>query len=317
MTILGAFIAVLNIYEFRMFTNYFDKILRQVWPRFVMWDTGMVMIRSGFKRALGPFSHPIVAGYYFSLMAPLAIWCYSDRLYFNKKIGKLVVVLNIIGIMVSISRAPIMGFFLGIIIIFYGWSKNKTAISSIIITTAVIIFLLALPGIIEYSSVTRVTAKTVDQQNVAYRKEMWVAYMEVVFERPWLGWGRFSVPSVKGMKSIDSEYLGIALSSGLIAFSLYIIFLLGMLSKLYLFVRSKSHDDPWGRLSWCLIVGWITAIFTQATVYSGAQTVHYLFMLAGVGQALILSQSEEWLKQKEDVSEIRTISHGFRFKRVL
>jgi len=36
MTFLGAFIAIFNAIEFRMFTNYFDEILRRMWPGYVM-----------------------------------------------------------------------------------------------------------------------------------------------------------------------------------------------------------------------------------------------------------------------------------------
>ena len=43
MTLLGAFVAVLTLVETRLFVNYFDELLRRVWPTYVMWDTGMVM----------------------------------------------------------------------------------------------------------------------------------------------------------------------------------------------------------------------------------------------------------------------------------
>lgn len=303
MTLLGAAVALFNMIEFRMFTNYFDEILRRIWPHHVMWDTGMVMSRWGFKRAFGPFSHPIVAGYFFSLIAPLAIWCYFQNHYRNKNIGRLVVFLNVMGMLVCISRAPVIGFILGLTIIFYGWSMNKAAIMSVALVILTIILMWILPKFIEYISVTRATAETQEQRNMAYRKEMWAAYTEVVMERPYVGWGRFSVPSVKGLKSIDSEYLGIALASGLIALSLYIIFLLGMLLRLVRFAYARSHDDPWARLAWCLIAGWVSAIFSQGTVYSGAQSVQYLFMLGGVGQAVI--------------RELAFIGHGFGFRRVV
>lgn len=316
MTLLGAFIAIFNIIEFRLFTSYFDEILRRIWPRHVMWDTGMVMSRWGFKRAFGPFSHPIVAGYFFALVAPLSLWCYSQKLYYNLKIGKLVVFLNIIGIFVSISRAPILGFFLGLVIIFYGWSRNKAAIMSVLLVVSTILFLLIIPKFIEYASVTRATAETIEQRNVAYRKEMWEAYFEVVMERPYLGWGRFTIPSVRGMKSIDSEYLGVALASGLIALGFYLFFLFGMLVRLLRYAYAGSPDDPWIRLTWCLVAGWVTAIFTQMTVYSGAQSVQYLFMLGGVGQVLVLTAGR-WRPMQKQAGVREYIGHGFGFNRVL
>jgi hypothetical protein len=317
MTFLGAFIAVFMAIEFRMFTNYFDQILRRLWPTYVMWDIGMVLHRWGFKRAFGPFSHPIAAGYFFSLITPLAIWCYFQNFYRKKNIGKLVVCLNALGLIVALSRAPMLGFFMGLVIIYYGWSQNKAAIMSIVLLMAAVVLMLAVPKFIEYASVTRATAETDDQRNVAYRKEMWEAYTEVVLERPYLGWGRFSVPAVKGMKSIDSEYLGVALASGLLALGFYLVFLFGMLFRLVQFAGRASHIDPWARLTWCLIAGWVSAIFSLATVYSGAQTVQYLYMLGAVGQVLMLTPQLHRSSVETKTHSPELADHPFHFIRVI
>ena len=316
-TFLGAFIAVFNMYEFRMFTNYFDEILRRIWPTSVLWDIGMVLKRWGFKRALGPFTHPISAGYFFSLITPLAVWCYFHNVYRNKNIGKLVIFLNTMGLIVAMSRAPILGFFIGLIIIYYGWSQNKAAIMSIVVLVAAVILMAAVPKFIEYASVTRATAETADQRNVAYRKEMWQAYTEVVLERPYLGWGRFTVPAVKGMKSIDSEYLGVALAHGLPALGFYLVFLFGILIRLMRFAGRGAHDDPDIRLAWCLIAGWVSALFSQATVYSGAQTVQYLYMLGAVGQVLILSSRTHSISPETKMQSLEFAERRFKFIRVL
>ena len=316
-TFLGAFIAVFNMYEFRMFTNYFDEILRRIWPTSVLWDIGMVLKRWGFKRALGPFTHPISAGYFFSLITPLAVWCYFHNVYRNKNIGKLVIFLNAMGLIVAMSRAPILGFFIGLIIIYYGWSQNKAAIMSIVVLVAAVILMAAVPKFIEYASVTRATAETADQRNVAYRKEMWEAYTEVVLERPYLGWGRFTVPAVKGMKSIDSEYLGVALAHGLPALGFYLVFLFGILMRLMRFAGRGAHDDPDIRLAWCLIAGWVSALFSQATVYSGAQTVQYLYMLGAVGQVLILSSRTHSISPETKMQSLKFAERRFKFIRVI
>jgi O-antigen ligase len=300
-----------------MFTNYFDEILRRIWPTSVLWDIGMVLKRWGFKRALGPFTHPISAGYFFSLITPLAVWCYFHNVYRNKNIGKLVIFLNAMGLIVAMSRAPILGFFIGLIIIYYGWSQNKAAIMSIVVLVAAVILMAAVPKFIEYASVTRATAETADQRNVAYRKEMWEAYTEVVLERPYLGWGRFTVPAVKGMKSIDSEYLGVALAHGLPALGFYLVFLFGILMRLMRFAGRGAHDDPDIRLAWCLIAGWVSALFSQATVYSGAQTVQYLYMLGAVGQVLILSSRTHSISPETKMQSLKFAERRFKFIRVI
>ncbi|MCP4163562.1 MAG: O-antigen ligase family protein [Deltaproteobacteria bacterium] len=299
----GAIIAIFNLIEFRMFTNYFDRILRNIWPSYVMWDLGMVMSRWGFKRAFGPFSHPIVSGYIYAFITPLAIWCYSQNFFKNLRLGKIVLFLNFSGIITSLSRAPMIGFFIGLIIIYYGWSKSKAAISAILVIVITIALIISAPVAIKYASVTRATAIDTEQRNVAYRKEMWQAYTEVVLEKPFLGWGRFSVPSVRGIKSIDSEYLGIALSSGVLALALYLLFLSGTLKTLFNSIHKKDHDDKWARLSWCIAAGWISAIFSQATVYSGAQSVQYLFIIGGMCQALDFNKNKIEKSNKNSISD--------------
>ena len=221
------------------------------------------------------------------------------------------------GIFVSISRAPIMGFLMGLGIIYYGWSNKKVPIAIFYSIMLSVVLLGSLPKIISYVNVTRVTAKTTDQRNVAYRKEMWEAYIDIVRERPVLGWGRFTVPSIRGMKSIDSEYLGVALASGIIALTCYLIFLFGMLIRLFRFAISKGHDDPAGRLAWCLIAGWGSAVFSLGTVYAGGQSVHLLFILGGMGQVLILSAIKEWVPGKEEIRMVPTLGRGFAFVRIL
>ncbi len=317
MTILGAYISVLDLLEFRLFINYFDKLLRQIWPHYVVWDTGMIMIRWGFKRAFGPFSHPIVCGYFFSMIAPLSIWCYFQNHYPKKRTGQFIVVLNILGVVTSLSRAPLIGLFMGFLIIYYGWSKNKALLGVILSSFVGIILIVVVPKFIEYASVTRATATTIDQRNVAYRKEMWEAYIDVAFEQTLWGWGKFSVPKIGGMDSIDSEYLGLALVSGIFALLFYLIFLIGSLIRLFLFVRGKKYDDPWARLAWCMIAGWGSAIFTQATVYSGAQTVQYLFMLGGMGQVIILVSGKKWHSREKQLTKPAFASHGFGFAKII
>ena len=188
---------------------------------------------------------------------------------------------------------------------------------SIVLLVGAVVLMLLVPKFIEYASVTRATAETEDQRNVAYRKEMWEAYIEVVLERPYLGWGRFSVPSVKGMKSIDSEYLGVALASGLLALGCYLTFLFGMFIRLWRFAEKGAHDDPWARLAWCLIAGWGSAIFSLATVYSGTQTVQYLYMLGAIGQVLILSPAVERPGRQPVRTACEPVRHPFGFVRVI
>ncbi len=287
MAALGALVAVANAYESRMFMNLFDEILRNLWPHAVEWDVGFVQSRWGLKRAMGPFGHPIIAGCFFSMMIPLAIWLIRNGCFKNPNWGKLIVFLNILGLLAAISRGPILGAILGGFIIYFGFSRSKSTLLVLSSLIFALTMMVILPKLMTYVSVTRATAETPEQQNAAYRKEMMEAYWEVVTERPWAGWGRYNVPSVDGMKSIDNHYLGVALQSGLIALGGYLTFLLGTLVQLVRHPSRKNEISPQTQLAWCLIASLTGLMFSQATVYSGGQINHYLFMLGGLAQNLL------------------------------
>ena len=285
-TTLGAIIAIFNCLESRFFINVFDEYLRKIWPHYVTWDVGFVMSRAGFKRAMGPFSHPIISGFWFTISLPLAIWNHSEKHFQDTYRGKAVVILNALGLLTSISRGPILGGLVGLLIIYYGWSRNKGTILTVAAVTFSILLMAVLPSFLQYISVTRATAQNIDQQNAAYRKEMLEAYVDVVAERPFTGWGRFSVPVVNGMDSIDNQYMGIALQSGIITLAFFIVFLLWTLKNLYHCSKDSPFQDSHARLGWCLIAGWVSSIFIMGTVYLGGQMIQYLFIMAAIGRAI-------------------------------
>ena len=144
-----------------------------------------------------------------------------------------------------------------------------------------------LPKFIDYISVTRAEAKTVDQENAAYRKEMLDNYFIVIEKKPYWGYGRYTYPIINRQKSIDNEYLFIALTTGLVTLGIYILFMIWVMVILIRFISKRSWDDPNARLAWAILAGWIAAIFTQATVYGGIQTVHYFYMVAALAQVIV------------------------------
>lgn len=284
-SILGAIVAVFMVYEFKFYFNYLDIPIRRIWPYHVPWDG--VMSRYGFKRAAGSFGHPISAGYFFVLSSPIAFWLWRHRHFKKNKHGMLIFGLNILGILTSISRAPIAGMLIGFILIWFGWSKEKKISGGLLIVISIMGLSIILPKFIDYISVTRAEAKTVDQENAAYRKEMLDNYFIVIEKKPYWGYGRYTYPIINRQKSIDNEYLFIALTTGLVTLGIYILFMIWVMVILIRFISKRSWDDPNARLAWAILAGWIAAIFTQATVYGGIQTVHYFYMVAALAQVIV------------------------------
>ncbi len=315
-TILGAIVSFFMLYEFRFYNNLLDSIIRKLWPTWVPWDG--TMSRYGFKRAAGSFAHPISAGYFFAMTAPIAFWLWKQELFKDNRIGLIVFALNVFGVITSISRAPIAGLMLGAVIIWFGWSRTKSLSGTFLTLIAIISLSMMVPKFVEYVSVKRSHAQTQDQENAAYRKEMLDNYLEIIAEKPTWGYGRYTFPVVKGQKSIDNEYLFIAITSGLNNLAIYIAIIVVVLVRLVLFASRHTYDSPQGRLAWVLIAAWVSAIFTQATVYSGMQTTHYFFMIAAISEALVLTRGQAFLPLANPIMNNPKEDHyGYNFSRTL
>ncbi|MBT3630256.1 MAG: O-antigen ligase family protein [Candidatus Marinimicrobia bacterium] len=315
-TVLGAIVSLFMLYEFRFYANFLDSFIRKLWPHWVPWDG--TMSRYGFKRAAGSFAHPISAGYFFAMTAPIAFWLWKQELFKDNRIGLIVFGLNVFGVITSISRAPIAGLLLGAIIIWFGWSRSKSLSGTFLTLTAIAGLSIMVPQFVEYVSVKRSHAQTQDQENAAYRKEMLDNYIEIIADKPEWGYGRYTFPVIKGQKSIDNEYLFIAITSGLYNLAIYVTLIIAVLVRLLLFAVRHRYDSPQGQLAWVLIAAWISAIFTQATVYSGMQTTHYFFMIAAISEALVLTKGQAFLQLSPSIKEVsKEIQNGYNFSRTL
>ena len=313
--ICSAVVACFQIFESRFYYNVFDEPIRRFWPKTVAWGSGMK--RGGLKRASGPFGHPICAGYFFTMFVPLAIWLWKNDYFEVRKKGLLITLICVGGGIASISRAPIIGIFLGMALIWYGWSTNKGIPTMIVSVFLIMASIFVLPKAIAYINVDRANAVTEDQRNAAYRKELMDNYKEVIAEKPLLGWGRFTVPVVKGQDSIDNEYLVIVLQSGKSALYAYILSFTWVVVRLLFFAARGDPTSHENRLAWCLLASILTALFTQGTVYSGTQTVQFFYMFLGFSEGLMQSGTRWETTQVEYPRILGEDSYGYNFSRTL
>ncbi len=323
--LVGAFISFVNLYEFRLWTNLFDLPWRKIWPEWVPWDGSMK--RGGFKRVAGPFAHPICNGYFFALSAPIAAYLQRrGELLRNKGmgrwIGRGIVVLHALGVITSLSRAPIFGLFMGFGLLAFGWSKRKIIWIIACVPVAIIALAITIPMFLQYLSVDREHAQDESQRNAAYRRELIDNYLAIVDERPLVGWGRFTVPWIDNQVSIDNEYLYTALVSGKLVMYLYLAAILAAVGRTLNILRSRlPGPDPGASeqrrlLGWVIIAGLLAGALTQATVYAGTQTVQMFFMFlamaAGLSSAPFGSPLEE-----VSIPPERRYGYAHRFSRTL
>lgn len=314
-TITGAVVGFFLMYEMRMWVNIFDTFLRKIWPHSVPWEG--FMKRGGLKRACGPFAHPICAGYFFTMFVPLAIWLWKNDYYKLRKHGMWIVLLSVGGGIASISRAPIIGIFLGFVLIWYGWQKSKTVPTMVIACMLILVSIFIVPKAIAYINVTRATAETEDQRNAAYRNELMDNYKEIIEEKPLMGWGRFTVPVVKGQDSIDNEYLLITLQSGKAGLYAYLSAIVWVLLRLIFYAANGDPEKREIKLAWCFIASILTALFTQATVYAGTQTVQFFYILLGFSEGLMQIDAFDPEEKSESMRIISGDSYGYNFSRTL
>ncbi len=314
--IIGAIVALFQLWEAVTWNNVFDMYLRRWWPKSVPW--GARMMRGGIKRAAGPFGHPICAGYFFAMFTPLAVWLWKNDYFKVKKHGLWATCLCVVGGLSSYSRAPIAGILIGFVVIWYGWQERKTVPTMVLASLLTVLAILVAPKIIEYINVDRSSAETEDQRNAAYRAELLENYDEVIAEKPLFGWGRFGVPVVKGQDSIDNEYLVIILQSGRVSYYAYLLCIVWVVIRLSFFVIFKDPLTLEARLGWGLLAGVVAAAFTQATVYSGTQTVQFFYILLGFAEGLMQLRTFEGSKQS--VVPARILGgeeYGYHFHRTL
>lgn len=309
--------AILTLIEFRMWNNLIDDSIRKIWPSRVAWD--MPMVRSGFKRAYGTLGHPIVLGYFFAMLFPISLYVHNHKNYGHKNWTLLASMLMVMGCISSISRAPISGLVICALILWYGWSKKKILTFTIMTTIFITLGIVFLPKIIAYVSVDRMSAETEDQRNAAYRKELLDNYLDIVDERPLLGWGRFTVPWLDDQISIDNEYLFLALTHGKLSVFIYLLLVSYVFFRLVLHVFQKKHKEDSKRLAWALITAIFTAMFIQTTVWNGFQITPIFFMFLGIAENVLYISEGSSKDDSSDNSRVESIksNNEYSFSRTI
>lgn len=279
LALVGALIGWASPFEARMGSNPFD-FWRGLWPVHVPWDHALY--RAGIRRVAGPFAHPICNGFYFSMAIPLYAWLAKHDLPRSRALRYFIWGGLILGLLTAVSRGPILGAILAMAILGIGWSRQRAVLVPATAMIGLVGLLAVSGGASSYLSVSRGDAETEAQENAAYRVEMLDNYIEVVRESPWVGYGRYQLPVVKRQKSIDNQYLFLALTHGMPHAILFLALMI--IPALLLGFRLALVDarSPHRRLGWALAGLLVGAILTQVTVFAGTQTAQLLMMLEGI-----------------------------------
>lgn len=246
------------------------------------------LYREGLLRADGPFSSGIVLGYVITFGIGLGL-SIKDQ-YKKNKFFLFIVMVNILGLLATASRGPWVGAAL-MYIVYILLSKNKAKHLKTISFGA----LAALPLLFFTSIGQKIVAilPFVGDSNsgsISYRERLLEQSWIIIQRHPFLGSDTYMETSemqslIQGQGIIDivNSYVRIALDSGLLGVTAFILIFFSLVFKLYK-ARKKIRNDSTEMYNYAnaLIATLIAMLFIIATVSSIDIIEHLYWIMAGL-----------------------------------
>ncbi len=309
------------LYEAKFWVNPIFKIMSPLFPD----AFSGLSIRYGLARTAGTFEHPIlacilvVAVYRMHRwLSWVGAWKDAQQGWLGKIQGwlkpfpfsfatQISIVLVIMAIM-TISRGPWIGGIAAAVLVAAGNLKNRKQALIIVCLLFVVGGIGGKLALDAYITPGEGQVMAEEAQTMLYRKVMVERYTEFLVERMWTGWGLTTVPTIKGMESIDNAFFLMALQHGVLAPLLFaIIFVYAIVSQVVFGLKSPVGTAPLG-FSFAGI--YLMCFIAFASVYMGAQTEPLLFLLLGWGEGMKSRKPES--DSPGMPAAAPQASHGFR-----
>jgi len=287
LVILLALVAGISVFDFLTGRSIWQMVFRHFFRgQEVGWTTQM---RWGFGRIQGPYAHAILAGMIFLMGLIYCLWLRVYAPGWGKRrivnglpltFRGLVLWAIIAGLLMTQSRGPWIGVGLALVLalLVRTFSLGKATLAFVLVLAAV--------STIGYYYGKRYTdvdinhAKTEEQRNAIYRRELLQSYIPIIEEHKAFGWGITTLPTVHGQRSVDNEYLLLAAQQGLIGLGLFLVILLA--SGIRLFRLASGPIVPEDRAlvfaHMTILLGLTVALIS---VYLGEQALILLFFMIG------------------------------------
>ncbi len=249
-----------------------------------------VQLRSGHGRMGEVFGGGECGGIAFAMTFCLNAWLvYLRRVKAPVDLGKTLTLLEkyhvpgmllLLYLLLSQSRGPEIAMGAGLLILQIPRFKDIRLMTILVAVLLVGGYIAATAYFSAYTSAIDPTTLTEQQGSALYRRHMNEAYAPIAEEGGLTGYGVMGIPHVQGMMSIDNHYLLIHLSSGLLAYALFL--LIAWENIRVLVVRSwqlQALEDRAFVFSMmaAMAVLWITLL----TVFLGSQLPQLSFLLIG------------------------------------
>lgn len=317
-----AIVGLLSLYEYRMERNLFDEMAGKITGQISSWGR---QTRWGFARIAGPYGHAIVAGMMFSTGALLQLWLSGTkswegsralRYFRTSRRAKVVTVGVCLGLFLTQSRGPWLGFAFGLIIASVGFAKNKRRAATVAIIGLIVAISVTTVVLDQYTAkgYTNTTTGDLDKQNAEYRRNLFAVYSPLIEIGGFWGWGtpnlvyRGVIGWVRGQTSIDNEYIRLAMQQGYFGVGLLITMLLTSIYRMIrLCATLRSRQDV--LFAYCMLGSLLAVAFTISTVALVDPMLQVTFLLFGWTQSIRPTANE-------DEALLPTATPRFKFKRV-
>lgn len=285
------------LYEAKFWVSPIYQLVSPLFPH----SYSSVSIRWGIARTAGTFEHPILACIMITAVYRMHRWLSWQGIWEQKQSGWLgwiqrqsrripipfkyqISIVLILMALMTISRGPWIGGFAGAVLAVVGNAKNRKR------RLIIVMFLFLVGGVGGQIALdSYITPKegeilSGEAQTMLYRKVMIEQYKGFLMEKYWTGWGLTTVPTIRGMESVDNAFFLMALQHGVLAPGLFIvIFLYAIISQIRFGLKAAPGEPPIG---FTFSAIYLVCFIAFSTVYMGSQTEPMLFLLLGWGESI-------------------------------
>ena len=299
-----AMVAVVSLWEYRMETNPFQTLVERLTHAPAGWGR---QTRWGFGRIAGPYGHAITAGMVFSTgllmqlwLAGTKTWENSKSLRFlrNRKKGLYMTLTVALGLFMTQSRGPWIGFGFGLIIALIGFARDRKRAAVLALSGLTIALAVTSVMLNKYTDVDASKTTDRDQLNASYRRDLIKTYQPLIDQGGLWGWGTpqtfgdGSAGYSKNQTSIDNEYIRVAMWQGYAGIFLFILMEgLCMWHLIKLCMTLRNRDDI--LFTYCMLGSVIAMAFSLTTVYLGEPMGQILYLFFGWAMSIRPTRSAE------------------------
>ncbi|NOS87939.1 MAG: O-antigen ligase family protein, partial [Methylococcaceae bacterium] len=287
---------VFNLFENKFGYNLWQAYLGMFFPGQA--DGWITTFRFGLARAAGPYAHCLVDGIMMAVGYRMQRWLqWSEAWPLKMKQlswlpwftpAQFFTLMIFGGVLSTLGKGQWLAGIVAAGIVIIGRSKQRVMAMTGVLSVMVLVGIPLMIAFLNYASVGRENAADDNQETAAYRYELVTEYMDEASERFWWGWGLMKWPEIHGFESIDNHFLLTYLNHGVIAVTLLLGIIFGMMGRLVVHGMTRPLAEPRGSsLAFTLAAIYLMYVIAVATVSMMYQSYTLFFIITGLSDAYL------------------------------